>query len=274
MRMGVVGLGPGSLACYTGPLDQDGKSYLERANLNQPDIDLAEVVHRIAKIPLIHQPGTTFHYGYSIDVLGRLVEVVSGMPFDKFLEERIFNPLAMVDTAFHVPESKWNRLVILDAPLPDGTVKRAPDASQQAYKKKPAAAMGGQGMVSTAMDYGRFCQMLLNGGALDGKRILGRKSVDLMSTDHLGNLARAAGIATLPPGMGFGLTFAVTQEPGRIGQLASPGEYFWSGAAGTHFWIDPKEKLVTIFMVNIFPHYSSTDLGSQFKLLVYQSIAE
>ncbi len=259
---------------YSGPADQDGKPYLQKANLNQPDIDLAEVVRRIARIPLIHQPGTTFHYGYSIDVLGRLVEVVSGKPFDEFLEERIFKPLGMVDTAFYVPESKWNRFVTVDVPLPDGTVKRAPDASQQAYKKKPAAAMGGQGMVSTAMDYGRFCQMLLNGGALDGKRILGRKSVELMSTDHLGNLARAAGIATLPPGIGFGLTFAVMQEPGRIGQLASPGEYYWSGAAGTHFWIDPKEKLVTIFMVNIFPHYSSTDLGSQFKLLVYQSIAD
>jgi CubicO group peptidase (beta-lactamase class C family) len=259
---------------YTGPLDPDGTSYLQKANLYQADIDLAEVVHRIAKIPLIHQPGTTFHYGYSIDVLGRLVEVVSGKPFDQFLEERLFKPLGMVDTGFYVPESKWNRFVAVDVPSPDGTVKRAPDASQQAYKQKPAAAMGGQGMVSTAMDYGRFCQMLLNGGTLDGKRILGRKSVELMSTDHLGNLARAAGIATLPPGIGFGLTFAVTQEPGRIGQLASPGEYFWSGAAGTRFWIDPKEKLITIFMVNIFPHYSSTDLGSQFKLLVYQSIAD
>ena len=259
---------------YNGPLDQEGKSYLQKAKLYQPDIGLAEVVRRIAKIPLIHQPGTTFHYGYSMDVLGRLVEVVSGKPFDEFLEERIFKPLAMVDTAFYVPESKWNRLVTVDAPSSDGTVKRAPDESQQAFKKKPAAAMGGQGMVSTAMDYGRFCQMLLNGGALDGNRILGRKSVELMSTDHLGNLARAAGIATLPPGIGFGLTVAVNQEPGKIGQLASPGEYYWSGAAGTHFWIDPKEKLVTIFMVNIFPHYSSTDLGSQFKLLVYQAIAD
>ena len=180
----------------------------------------------------------------------------------------------MVDTAFYVPESKWNRFVSIDAPLPDGTVKRAPDDSQQAYKTKPAAALGGQGMVSTAMDYGRFCQMLLNYGTLDGKRILGRKSVELMSTDHIQTLARASGMGSIPPGMGFGLTFAVTQDPGRIGQLASRGEYWWAGAAGTRFWIDPKEKLVTIFLVNIFPHYSSTDLGSQFKLLVYQSIAD
>lgn len=262
------------LVDYSGPLDQDGKKLLEKANLYQPDIGLAEVVHRIAGIPLLHQPGTTFQYGYSIDVLGRLVEVVSGMPFDRFLEERIFKPLAMVDTAFYVPESKRNRFVTVDVPLKDGTVQRAPDESQQAFKKKPAAALGGQGLVSTAMDYGRFCQMLLNGGTLDGIRILGRKSVELMSMDHLGNLARAPGMGTIPPGIGFGLTFAVMQDPGRSGQLASAGEYFWSGAAGTHFWIDPKEKLVTIFMVNIMPHYSSTDLGSQFKLLVYQSIAD
>ena len=259
---------------YSGPLDNEGKAYLEKANLYQPDIDLAEVVRRIARIPLVHQPGTTFHYGYSIDVLGRLVEVVSGKPFDQFLEEGIFKPLGMADTAFYVPETKLDRFVTLDAPSLDGTVKRAPDASQQAYRKKPAAALGGQGLFSTAIDYGRFCQMLINNGTLDGKRILGRKSVELMSTDHLGTLARASGIATLPPGIGFGLTFAVTQDPGRIGQLASAGEYFWSGAAGTRFWIDPKEKMVTIFMVNIFPHFSSTDLGSQFKLLVYQSIAD
>jgi CubicO group peptidase (beta-lactamase class C family) len=259
---------------YSGPVDMDGKPFLEKANLYQPDIDLAEVVRRIARIPLVHQPGTTFHYGYSIDVLGRLVEVVSGKPFDQFLEERIFKPLGMVDAAFHVPESKLNRFVTLDAPSPDGTVKRGSDEAQKAYKKKSAAALGGQGMVSTAMDYGRFCQMLLNGGTLDGKRILGRKSVELMSTDHLGTLARAPGIANIPEGMGFGLTFAVTQDPGRIGQLASAGEYWWSGAAGTRFWIDPKENMVTIFMVNIFPHFSSTDLGSQFKLLVYQSIAD
>ena len=259
---------------YSGPLDQDGKKFLEKANLYQPDIDLAEVVHRIARIPLLHQPGTTFQYGYSIDVLGRLVEVISGKPFDQFLDERIMKPLGMVDTAFYVPESKLNRFVIADVPEKDGTVKRAPDQSQQAFKKKPAAALGGQGMVSTAMDYGRFCQMLLNGGTLDGIRILGRKSVELMSIDHLGNLARAPGMGSIPPGIGFGLTFAVTQDPGRTGQLSSAGEYFWSGAAGTHFWIDPKEKLVTIFMVNIMPHYSSTDLGNQFRLLVYQSIAD
>lgn len=259
---------------YAGPIDQDGKKLLEKTNLYQSDIDLAEVVRRIAGIPLLHQPGTTFHYGYSIDVLGRLVEVISGTPFERFLEERIFKPLGMVDTAFYVPEAKWNRFVTADVPLKDGTVERAPDESQQAFKKRPAAALGGQGLVSTAMDYGRFCQMLLNGGTLDGKRILGRKAVELMSIDHLGNLARAPGMGTIPPGIGFGLTFAVTQDPGRTGQLASAGEYFWSGAAGTHFWIDPKEKLVTIFMVNIFPHYSSVDLGSQFKLLVYQSIED
>ena len=259
---------------YVGLVDKDGTPYLRKANIYEPEIDLAEVVRRIAKIPLAYQPGTTFQYGYSIDVLGRLVEVISGKPFEDFLEERIFKPLGMVDTGFYVPESKWSRFVTVDAGSPGGTVKRAPDAAQEAYKKKPAAALGGQGMVSTAMDYARFCQMLLNGGVLDGKRILGRKSVESMSSDHLGNLARAQGIANIPPGMGFGLTFAIIQDPARLGQLATAGEYFWSGAAGTRFWIDPKEKMITIFMVNIMPQAGSTSLGPLFKVMAYQAIAD
>ncbi len=260
---------------YNGSLDADGVPYLRKYNLQQPDISLTEVITRITKIPLMHQPGTTFHYGYSIDVLGRLVEVVSGMPFDQFVEQRITKPLGMVDTGYYVPESKWNRFVVVDMPAGEGKVKRGTAAQQEWPRKKPAAAMGGQGMVSTAMDYARFCQMLLNGGTLDGKRILGRKSVELMSADHLGTLGRTRGLATLAPGIGFGLTFAIVQNPGQLGALGTVGEYYWGGAAGTKFWIDPKEKIVTVFMVNIFPSPGGApDLGNQFKTLVYQSIVD
>jgi len=259
---------------YVGLNDKDGESYLRKANIYDPSIDLAEFCRRLAKIPLSYQPGTTFQYGYSIDVLGRLVEVVSGKRFEDFLDDRIFKPLGMVDTGFYVPESKWGRFVIVDAGNPRGIVRRGPAAAQEAYKKKPAAALGGQGMVSTAMDYARFTQMLLNGGVLDGKRILGRKSVELMHMDHLGDLARGPGIANLAPGTGFGLTFAVTKDPGKLGVMASAGEYYWAGAAGTRFWIDPKEKMITIFMVNIMPLAGSGNIGPMFKVLAYQAIAD
>lgn len=258
---------------YAGPKDENGTPYYQKLKVNEPGINLAEMVKRLAQAPLVHQPGTIFHYSLSIDVLGRLVEVTSGITLDRFFEERIFQPLGMKDTAFYVPEEKWSRLVTLDSPVPDGTVKRSEAAPQDSFKKKPSIFYGGAGLTSTAMDYAMFCQMLLNNGELNGKRLLSRKSVEAMSSDHLGNLPAVPGGGTVPMGYGFGLTFAVNKGPGHTGTIGSKGEYNWGGAAGTKFWIDPQEKMVGVFMINILPHTGLT-FGQEFKNLAYQAITD
>ena len=180
---------------YEGPKDENGEPAYKKLGFTGGDgwapFDLAEAVRRLATVPLNHQPGTTFHYGLSIDVLGRLVEVLSGKPLDQFFEERIFRPLGMKDTAFFVPEEKWNRLAVLYTPKKGGGIEPSTSPAQENYKKKPTLLLGGAGSVSTLDDYARFVTMLLNGGELEGVRILGRKSVELMRSDHLGTLARA-----------------------------------------------------------------------------------
>ncbi len=256
---------------YQGPKEESGAFVYQKLRVQEPGINLAEMVRRMAQAPLVHQPGTIFHYSLSIDVLGRLVEVTSGKSLDQFFEERIFKPLGMRDTAFDVPQSKWDRLTALYTPIEGGKVRRSAAAPQESYKKPTTLFLGGAGLVSTAMDYARFCQMLLSGGTLDGKRLLSRKSVELMSTDHLGDLPRVGGGGTVQPGYGFGLTFAVNMDPGRTGTIGSKGEYNWGGAAGTRFWIDAKEQMVGVFMVQILPHTNLT-FGTQFKQLAYQAI--
>jgi CubicO group peptidase (beta-lactamase class C family) len=256
---------------YQGPRDEKGDPFYVTAGVMRPDITIEEAVKRLGKVPLVHQPGSTWDYSISQDVLGRLIEVVSEKPLDRFFEERIFKPLGMVDTGFHVPQEKWDRLAALYTPNPDKTIKRHAGPPQESYKKPAVMLAGGAGLVSTAMDYARFCQMLLNGGELDGARILSRKTVELMSADHLGDIPRAGNVSQ--PGTGFGLTFAVNLGPGRNGNIGSEGEYNWGGAAGTRFWIDPKEQMIGVFMVQILPH-TNLIYGSQFKQLAYQAIAD
>src|SRR5262245_8367146 len=197
---------------YIGPHDEKGDLAYQKAGLaaaGPPEGSLEEFVKKLAQIPLVHQPGTIWDYSFSIDVLGRLVEVVSGQSLDRFFEERILNPLKMGDTAFLVPESKLGRLAAIYTPSPDGSIKRASDAEQQFGKRKPAVLMGGAGLMSTASDYTRFVQMLLNGGQLDSVQILSPKTVELMRADVLGDLPKVATAGLPPPGYGFGLTFAV-----------------------------------------------------------------
>src|SRR5437868_7200522 len=163
---------------YAGPKDENGEPAYKKLGVEGGDgwvsFDLAEAVRRLATVPLNHQPGTTFRYGLSIDVLGRLVEVVSGKLLDQFFEERIFHPLGMKDTAFFVPEEKWSRLAVLYAPKQGGGLQRSAGSAQESFKKKPALLLGGAGLTSTLDDYARFCMMLLNNGELDGVRILSR----------------------------------------------------------------------------------------------------
>lgn len=257
---------------YAGPRDEKGESFYQRLELNGAggaDFPLSEFVKRLAQVPLVHQPGTTWDYSLSMDVLGRLVEVVSGQTLDQFYGERILKPLRMDDTAFYVPEQKWGRLVTLYTLNPDGTIARASDAMQQGARKKPVLLMGGAGLMSTAMDYTRFVQMLVNGGELDGVRILSPRTVELMRSDVLGDLPRSGGF--FPRGYGFGLTFAVHRGPAESASIVSKGEYNWGGAAGTSFWIDPQEKMTGVMMIQ-----TMLDLGkgNTFKQLAYQAIVE
>ncbi len=229
---------------------------------------LAEMVAKLGKIPLKHQPGAEWEYSVSTDVLGRLVEVLSGRPLDQFFHERIFEPLGMNDTGFYVPEGKQARLATVYSPAKDGTIQ---PARNQGFREPPTRFSGGGGLVSTAADYLRFCQMILNRGELDGTRILRAETVDLMTADHLGSIR--VGFAGKTMGMGragFGLGFRVTREQRPPAEVASKGTCAWAGMASTIFWIDPKEELIGIYMTQIVP----TDLtrGNKFKALAYKAL--
>ena len=220
---------------YQGPHDENGDLTYQKLGLQMGygSILLSEMTRLLSQAPLVNHPGTVWDYGFGTDVLGRLVEVLSGQTLDQFFAERIFQPLDMRDTAFHVPEDKWDRLTTLYQPNADGTVSRTSFIAQESYKKKPLLLMGGAGLASTIRDYTRFAQMLLNGGELHGERLLSPKTVQLMSADHLGTMPISG--ALLPQGHGFGLTFAVSRGPGKTATLPSPGQFRWGGYAGTSF---------------------------------------
>lgn len=258
---------------YTGPKEEDGDVAYKKIEMvggaPQVSFDLAEAVKRLATAPLNDEPGTMWRYGYSIDVLGRLVEVLSGKPLDQFFEERIFRPLGMKDTGFFVPEEKWSRLATLYAPKKGGGIERTSAAPQESFKKKPALLLGGAGLTSTLEDYSHFYAMLLNDGQHNGTRILGRKSVELMRSDHLGSIPHAG---LLPDWEGFGLTFAVNPGPGKSPDVGSAGSYHWGGAAGTTFWIDPKEHMFGIFLIQILP--PNVGASGEFERLAYLALVD
>ena len=240
-----------------------GKSLVKQAyneaNLFDRNQTLAEFVSKIAKLPLAYHPGTTWEYSHSTDVLGRIVEVVSGVTLDQFVADRIAKPLGLSDTGFYVPAEKLDRLA--ETQIDPTTGKRWPTFD---VTNRPNWLAGGSGMVSTASDYVRFAQMLLNGGELDQVRLLSPRTVSFMTSDHLWpgvafspvtlNLFEPLGIAPTPKvGQGFGLGFVVRTQEGRNPMPGSPGEYFWAGIWGTAFWVDPKEKLITVLMIQAAP---------------------
>ncbi len=259
---------------YAGPLDEKGEPAYKKIDMvggaPPASFNLEEAVKRLATAPLHEEPGTKFRYGYSNDILGRLVEVCSGMTLDRFFEERIFRPLGLKDTAFYVPEAKWNRLAKLYTPKRGGGVELSKGPAQESFKTKPALLLGGAGLVSTLEDYTRFVLMLLNEGQFENARILSRKGVELLRADHLGDLPRAG---LLPEGYGFGLTFAVNRGPGKTGTIGTEGEYYWGGAAGTGFWIDPKERMAGVFLVQVLPAPGVTP-REQFKRMAYQALVD
>ena len=216
------------------------------ADLLNPNNTLDEFIKRVAKLPLNSQPGSEWHYSISVDIQGYIVQKLSGMPFEEFLEKRIFKPMGMVDTGFYVPKEKLNRFVELYTYDKDGKLQPVPTTGllNHDFAAKPALSSGGGGLVSTATDYMRFCQMLLNGGQLDGVRLLSPLTVELMRTNVL-----APNVPILAPGAGFGLDFAVYTDPVMAGGYYGKGTYWWGGAAGTWFWIDPVNNLIEVGMI-------------------------
>jgi CubicO group peptidase (beta-lactamase class C family) len=216
----------------------------QRSRLRSRKITNAEHAALVASLPLLCQPGAEWNYSRSTDILGRIIEVISGKSLGAFLTERILAPLQMAETAFHTGAENAGRLA---EPFPTD-----PWNGEQVQLfnmlEKPVMESGGGGLVSTTMDYARFCQMLLNGGTLDGNRIIGRKTLELMASDHLG-----AGVKVdsplMPPGHGFGLGFAVRTQAGIAPFPGSVGQFFWSGMAGTFFWIDPAEDMFAVLMM-------------------------
>ena len=228
--------------------------------------DLAHMASELGNIPLLNHPGDAWNYGMSTDVLGYLVEVVSGIPFAEFLKKRIFEPLGMIDTDFSVPEEKADRYATLYEPIEDGSIQVMENAPVSSGPLSFFHA-GGAGLQSTAADYLRFCQMMLNEGELDGVRIIGRKTVELITMNHIPDdwqpLWRS--------GSGFGLGFAVVTNVADTHSLGSLGTYSWGGLASTTFWIDPVEELIGILMTQLI---GEAPFHPQFRVLTYQAIID
>ena len=247
--------------------------------LAEHDGTIEGLVTALGQLPLMHEPGTAFTYGLSDDVLGRLVEVLSGTTFDEFLRTRLFEPLGMVDTFFYIPGAKAHRLAALYAPNAAGgldEVEGTVEGNHLIYSATYSTGehrsyfAGGAGLSSTVQDYARFLQMLLNGGELDGVRMLSPITVDLMTRDHIGDVP--AGSVVQPGSAGFGLGFAIRGNPGADGEIGSEGAYYWSGFFNTTFWVDPKEQLLGILMTQVFP--SGSDIQERFRVMAYQSIVD
>ncbi len=232
----------------------------------------SEEVERLAKVPLVHEPGTVWEYSLAVDVLGRVVEKVSGQRLGDFLDQRLFKPLKMRDSGFFVPKDKMARLA---QALPTDPATGAPNKLID-VSAPPGNDSGGAGGVSTATDYLRFAEMMLEGGKLDGAQILSRTTVSLMTSDQLGTLGRTMTPSELllgTPGYTFGLGFAVRQGAGIAAVPGSEGEFMWGGAGGTYFWVDPKEQLVAVLMTQA-PGPSRVYYRREIKQLVYQAIID
>jgi CubicO group peptidase (beta-lactamase class C family) len=259
----------------------------QEADLGNAECPLQAIINELARLPLAYQPGSRWHYSMSIDVLGHLIEVISANPLQDFLQKRIFDPLGMTDSGFSLPDASHPRLAsmyghpdiltnrltqIMDAAaaglnLPVDVSKTYPTANTSTF------ARGGYGLYSTSMDYLRFAQMLLNRGQLNGERILGPKIVDLMHANHVPPELLPYSIAIIPfPGYGFGLGSRVLMNVADSALPGSPGEFGWSGAAATHYWVDPKEQLIGVLMTQFM---ISLDLvHKDFQLLAYQALID
>ena len=256
----------GGLAYGLGTANPVDRLYREQRVLNA-NVPLSAMIDKLSNLSLLAQPGTRWYYSIGVDVQGYLVEQLSGQPFAEFLQERIFDPLGMVDTAFYVPEDKLDRLALIYGEGDDGTLERFDMGPTRTAM--PAGPSGGGGLWGTADDYLRFTQMLLNGGELDGVRLLAPRTVEMMHTNHLSPEA----LTTMRTGQGFGLDFATVHDPAAAGEPYAAGSYYWGGAAGTWFWIDPKTDLTFVGMIQ---HRGTAvrDVQGISRNLAYQAIVD
>ncbi len=246
----------------------------------EPGATLATVAERLADRALRFHPGTRWFYSTSTDMCARLVEIISGQRFDEYLQRAVLGPLQMVDTGFMVPDTKIGRFAANYSRSPDKKLVLIDDPERSGFRKMPTFLSGGGGLVSSTMDYLRFAQMLANGGELDGTRVLGRKTVELMTTNHLpdnGELRTYAVPGAYGEvgfdGMGFGLTVAVGHGPARTQVIGSAGDFMWGGWASTIFWVDRNEDLVVVFMTQFAPS-GTFNFRNQLKALVYPAIVD
>jgi len=245
------------------------RAYSEAALMNGT---LSELTRKLGKIPLAYEPGTQWVYSVSHDVQARLVEVLSGMPFDKFVQQRILDPLGMKETVFGRPDALKDQFAVIYGGSQQGQLQ--PTGALD----RPGAAsrvLGGLSLSSTASDYARFAQMLVNSGELGGVRILSRKTIDLMDSNHLPTgVTRGAAGGGAAGGEGYGLGVRVVTDPAAAGNLTSVGTFGWSGAAGTHFFVDRKEDLVAVFMIQSMGGAGGPGMTDEFETLVYQAIVD
>jgi CubicO group peptidase (beta-lactamase class C family) len=258
------------------PIDE---GFAEELRASRHGMTLEGVCSLLAAYPLKFQPGTRWNYGLSTDICARLVEILSGQSFDEYLFTHIFEPLGMVDTGFVVPDDSVSRLAACYLYQPGGPPKLIDDPESSPYRRRRSYLSGSGGLVATTTDYLRFCQMLVNRGQLEGTRIIGRKTLELMVTNHLPGDAELGQFATGGfgeaefPGVGFGLGFGVGRGPGATASAGSAGEFYWGGAASTAFWVDPVEDLTVVFMTQLLPS-AAYPFRAQLRALVYQALAD
>ena len=272
MHMSGIGYGPGN--ADLDPSILGSASWLDRFE------SLEAMTLELAGSPLRFQPGTQWLYSLGTDVCARLVEILSGQRFDRYLQEALFDPLGMVDTGFVVPDEKADRFAASYRRNRNKELKLLEDPERSPYRRERTFLSGGGGLVSTVADYLRFTQLLLNGGELEGVRVLGRKTVELMTSNHLPGNGELRSFA-LPggygevgmDGMGFGLTMSVSQGPVETQVVGSRGEFMWGGAASTIFWVDPPEELIVIFMTQLIPS-GTFNFRGQLKTIVYPAIVD
>ena len=238
---------------------------------------LADVVERLAAVPLIAQPGKAWNYSVATDVLGYLVQVISGQPFDVFLREKVLKPLGMLDTDFIVAKDKQERFATCYMPGKDGKLAVMDDPTKSTYLAPRKGYSGGGGLAGTAGDYLRFCKFMLNKGELDGVRLLGRKTVELMTSNHLPGDMADMGMPRFSEspyyGIGFGLGFSVMINPAKAQILGTAGEYAWGGAASTAFWCDPAEDMAVVLLTQLYPS-STYPIRRDLRVLTYQAIVD
>jgi CubicO group peptidase (beta-lactamase class C family) len=259
------------------PVDALYRSKTNGVDFQTATTSLKDVVERLATFPLIAQPGKAWNYSVATDVLGYLVEVISGQPFQTYLKEKVLGPLGMVDTDFHVPADKHERFAANYQAGAGGKLELIDDPGKSRYLAPRAVNSGGGGLVSTAADYLRFCRFMLNKGELDGTRLLGRKTVELMTMNHLKGDMADMGMPRFSEstyyGVGFGLGFSVMIDPAKAHILGTAGEYAWGGAASTAFWCDPAEDMAVVLMTQLMPS-STYPIRRELRVLTYQAIID